>query len=145
MSRHTIEAGEPAAFEIVIGYDPPLDSFFAQVINREVRARIERAQEERERAYRDALTRGVEPDADRDEAEDEDYFTLWVGTTVGEVQTVEDLAEALAPYAVISPEMRETLRRDREREAHPPTRYQQLMRSLLRGSTKRRPEHDDQF
>lgn len=138
MSRHTIEAREPAAFEIVVGYDPPLDTFFGQVINREVRARIERAREERERAYRDALTRGVAPQNERDEAEDEDYFTLWVGTTGGEVQTVEALAEALAPYAVLTPEMQEALRRDREREAHPPTRYQQLMRSLLRDTTKKR-------
>jgi hypothetical protein len=138
MSRHTIEAREPAAFEIVVGYDPPLDTFFGQVINREVRARVEHAQERRERAYRDALAGGVEPEADGDEAEDEDYFTLWTGTTVGEVTTIEALTEALAPYAVLTPEMQETLRRDREREAHPPTSYQQLMRSLLGDTTKRR-------
>ena len=134
MSRHTIEAGEPGRYEIIAGYDPPLDSFFGQVIYREVRARIERAQDAREWAYREALSKGVEPEMDEDE---DDYFTLWVGTTVGEVPTVERLAEALAPYAVLTPEMLETLRADREREAHPPTHYQQMMRSVLDDITKK--------
>ena len=138
MSRHTIEAGEPAAFEIVVGYDPPLDTFFGQVIDREVRARIEHAREKRERACRDALAGGIEPETGGDAAEDQDYFTLWVGTTVGEVTTVEALTEALAPYATLTPEMQETLLRDRDREAHPPTSYQQLMRSLLSDTTKKR-------
>lgn len=138
MSRHTIEAGEPGRYEIIVGYDPPLDSFFGQVIDREVRARIERAQEEHERAYREALASGVGPETNENEAEDEDYFTLWVGTTVGEVPTVDVLAEALAPYATLTPEMRETLRADRERQTHPPTRYQQMMRSVLDDITKKR-------
>lgn len=133
MSRHTIEAKEQGRYEIIVGYDPPLDSFFGQVIDREVRARLER-----ERAYSEALSRGVEPETNDDEAADEDYFTLWTGTTVGEVPTVEALAEALSRYAALTPEMRETLRRDREREAHPPTAYQQMMRDLLNNVMKKR-------
>ena len=132
MSRHTIEAKEPGRYEIIVGYDPPLDSFFCQVTRREVRARIEREQEERERAYGKALSRGVEPEAVEDETADEDYFALWTGTTVGEVPTVEALAEALSPYAVLTQELQDTLRRDREREAHPPTAFQQMMRELLK-------------
>ena len=132
MSRHTIEAEEPGRYEIIVGYDPPLDSFFGQVIDRELRARLERAHEEREQAYSEALSRGVEPETDEDETADEDYFTLWSGTSVGEVPTVEALAEALSRYAVLTPEMREMLRRDREREAHPPTAFQQMMRDLLK-------------
>ena len=138
MSRHTIEANEQWRYEIIVGYDPPLDSFFGQVIDREVRARHERAQEERERAYSEALSRGVEPETNDVETADEDYFTLWTGTTVGEVPTVEALAEALSRYAALTPEMRETLRRDREREAHPLTAYQQMMHDLLNHVTKKR-------
>lgn len=137
MSRHTIEAEEPGRYEIVVGYDPPLDSFFGQVIDREVHARLERAQEEREQSYSEAAARGVKPETVEDETAEEDYFTLWVGTTVGEVPTVEALAEALSRYAALTPEMRETLRRDREREAHPPTAYQQMMCDLLNNVTKK--------
>jgi len=132
MSRHTIEAKEPGRYEIIVGYDPPLDSFFGQVIDREVRARLEREHEERGRAYGEALSKGIEPEADVDETADEDHFTLWAGTTVGEVPTVEALAEALTPYAVLTPEMKETLRHDREHEAHPPTAYQRMIRDLLK-------------
>lgn len=132
MSRHTIEAEEPGRYEIIVGYDPPLDSFFGQVIDREVRARLEREQEERERAYSEALSKGIELETDEDETADEDYFALWTGTTVGEVPTVEALAEALSRYATLTPEMRERLRCDREREAHPPTALQQMMRDLLK-------------
>lgn len=132
MSRHTIEAEESGRYEIIVGYDPPLDSFFGQVIDREILARLEREQEKRERAYGEALSRGVEPETGEDETADEDYFALWVGTNVGEVPTVEALAEALSQYAALTPEMQETLRRDREREAHPPTAFQQMMRDFLK-------------
>lgn len=132
MSRHTIEARDPDRFECIVGYDPPLDTFFGQIIDRMARARLERAQEEGERrdsAYAEATSEGVGPDTG--ESEDGDYFVLWVGTTVGEVPTVEALTAALAPYVSLTPEIGESLRRDREREAHPPTRHQQMIRSLL--------------
>lgn len=131
MSRHTIEAEEPGRYDIIVGYDPPLDSFFGQVIDREVRARLERAQEERERAYSEAVSRGIETETDEEETADEDYFVLWVGTTVGEVPTVEALAKALSGYATLTPDIQETLQQDRECEAHPPTAFQQMMRDLL--------------
>lgn len=138
MSRHTVEAREPERYEIVVGFDPPLDTFFGQVIDRETRATVEHRQERREQLYRDALASGVEPEPDDDESTDEDYFTLWVGTSVGEVLTVEALADALAPFATLTPELRETLRNDCAREARPPTEHQLLIRSFLDGITKKR-------
>lgn len=129
MSRHTVEARDPDRFECIVGYDPPLDTFFGQVIDREILARLVQAQEERKRTDAEATSEVVEPDFG--ESEDEDYFVLWVGTTVGEVPTVEALTAALAPYVSLTAEIGEWLRRDREREAHPPTRHQQMIRSLL--------------
>lgn len=136
MSRHTIEAREPERFECIVGFDAPLDTFFGQVIDRERRARLERQWEERESAYRGAVASGTDLEASEGDS-DEDYFTLWVGTNASEVPTVEALADLLDAYAVLTPEMRGMLRGDREREAHPPTHYQQMVRDLLCTAKKR--------
>ncbi len=113
MSRHIIQAREAARFEIIVGYDAPLHTFFAQVKDREVLARAE----------------------DDESSVDEDYFALWVGTSLNEIPTVESLANALAPYADLPDEGRETLRRDHEREAHPPTTHQRQMLDFIKDLT----------
>lgn len=113
MSRHSIQAREPERFEIIVGYDAPLQTFFAQVIDLDMLAR-----------------------AENDESSvDEDYFALWVGTSHNEILTVEALANALAPYAYLTDEARETLRRDHEREAHPPTTHQREMLAFTKNLT----------
>jgi hypothetical protein len=82
MSRYIIPSFDPA-FEIVIGWDWPLKSFFAQVLDTR-------------------LTPG-----------DEGYARLWIGGTFDEIQNPEELQAPIASYADLTDEMLATLRADR--------------------------------
>ena len=86
MSRHAIETFDPNNTAIV-GWDPPLQTFFALVKSR--------------------LREKRDPD---------DPFLLWIGCEAGEIADVEALAAQLAPFAELAPEIRAALEADREHE-----------------------------
>jgi hypothetical protein len=100
MSRYTIEALDPG-LTVTIGWDNPLQTFFAQVSRRDV----------------------------GDDADDEaDPVILWLGGTPREVPTNEALATGLADYAVIPADVVEALHRDGAAgAARPPTEFQKAM------------------
>jgi hypothetical protein len=83
MSRRTIPAHAPG-LTILVGWDNPLGTFFAQV------------------------TRTFESDDD-----ESDPIVFWIGTEFGEVPHAQDLVGALAPYAALTPEVVAQLRTDR--------------------------------
>lgn len=131
MSRHHIPTKDSERYECIVGYDAPLDTFFGQVIDREINARIQRRWQEREAAARAAIAAGQKPEAEDDSDDSEDYFALWIGTSVGEVQSVIALTRALVSFAELSLEMQTALEEDRKREARPATAHQQTMRDFL--------------
>lgn len=102
MSRYEIPARDPG-LSAAVGWDNPLQSYFAQVSR----------QEERD--------------------DEEDNMLLWVGAAPREVVTVEDLARHLAPFADLAPEMAERLRADRVAKlGQAPTDVQQTALAVLR-------------
>jgi hypothetical protein len=82
MSRHKIE---PFAkrFEVTVGWDRPMNTFFAQVEDREVTD------------------------------EDSDPVIVWVGTSHSEILRPEALQHHVAKFVTISQEMIDTLHADR--------------------------------
>ncbi len=68
MSRHELEP-HTAGREVVVGWDPPLRTFFAQVF-----------------------------DTTKDE-DDQAYELLWIGCTPGEISTAQDALQAVKPFA----------------------------------------------
>jgi hypothetical protein len=84
MSRHEIPGFSPAN-KIIVGWDRPLQTFFVQVIDRELE------------------------DAGADEK-----FVLWLGCSLREICGVEKLARLVSLFAELSPEMRATLFGDKE-------------------------------
>jgi hypothetical protein len=73
MSRHVIPALFPNV-TVVIGWDNPLNTFFAQVTR------------------------------EQDDDDSHDPVVLWLGSRPGEVIAARDLVAPLMPYAVLSPE-----------------------------------------
>jgi len=103
MSRHEIPARDQS-LSVVVGWDNPLQTFFAQV------ARTERG------------------DTDND-----DHMLLWIGTDPREVVTVDDLARHLAPFADLPADVAERLREDRVAKlGQAPTATQQEMLAVIR-------------
>lgn len=84
MSRHDIPARDPA-HKIIVGWDHPLQTFFMQVIDRELEA-----------------------------AGQDDKFVSWRGTRVREIYEVDDLRRRLSRYAELTPEMGATLYGDKD-------------------------------
>ena len=111
MSRYEFLTSE---HEIVVGWDNPLQTYFAQVW------KLEPGQVERPAPnfY----------DGSYDEP------VLWVGTAEGEVPTVEALCECLKPYAPALPKsIHDSLQQDLEGR-HEPTPHQKRMGSLVGGA-----------
>jgi hypothetical protein len=79
MSRYSIPALH-SEHQIVVGWDSPLASFFAEVIDQNLEAAIARGECSEEE---------VEP------------MLLWVGAIPGEIPTLEQLQAVIAPFAVI--------------------------------------------
>jgi hypothetical protein len=105
-SRYEIPTAAPGV-TVAIGWDNPLQTFFAQV------ARIQHGQED-----------------------DDESIMFWVGCAYGEVTSVERLAELIAAYAALSPEMATQLRADRAAALdRGPTALQRTMS----GRTRRQP------
>ncbi len=95
MSRYTFK-GKEAYWKVVVGWDNPLETFFAQVLD------------------------------ERDECPEEEGLLLWVGTTVEEVTAVESLAAAVEPYGKIPEDVWEALRRDRAARTPPSPAQREL-------------------
>ena len=85
-SRRSIPARTPD-LTVIVGWDNPLSTFFAQV---------ERIQ---------------------DDLDPRDPILLWIGSELGEVAQAEQLAGPLAPCAELTPEVVELLRADRAADA----------------------------
>jgi hypothetical protein len=88
MSRYTIPANSDQ-YEIVVGYDPALKSFFAALWDYEE----------------------CDPDEDRP--------TRWIGYEPRQVTSVDDLAAWLAGYATLGPRWRSLLEGDQARMSPP--------------------------
>ncbi|QJX01098.1 hypothetical protein [Frigoriglobus tundricola] len=86
MSRYELRGREPYTV-VVVGWDRPLSSFFAQVWD--------------------------ERDLEFGNPDDEPEPLLWAGCRAGEIRTVEHLDRVLSPYTSLSEEIRERLSRDR--------------------------------
>jgi len=82
MSRHDLTPFNPA-HETVVGWDPPLRTFFAQVL-----------------------------DTTADE-EDANYEVLWIGTRFREVPDPATVIAAVAPFASVPADLPGQLARDR--------------------------------
>jgi hypothetical protein len=83
MSQHRFRIG--GGREMLVGWDPHLGTFFAQVYPVDERGdRIEF----KENSVGD---------------EDEDATLLWVGTTLNEIRTVDQLKIRMAPYKLPAP------------------------------------------
>jgi hypothetical protein len=100
-SRRSIPARTPD-LTVVVGWDNPLSTFFAQV---------ERIQ---------------------DDGGPRDPVLLWIGGQTGEVAQAEQLAGPLAPYAELTSELIERLRADRAADAdRGPSVLQRTARSIF--------------
>ena len=105
MTRYSIDPFS-GRFEITIGWDRPLNSFFAQVHDLEV--------------------------SDDDEG---DPVVVWVGATHSEILTPEALQLHIARYGTIPDEIMQTLRADRVATLDTgDTRLQRAMRGIAEGN-----------
>jgi hypothetical protein len=84
MSRHEIPARNPT-HKVIVGWDPPLLTYFAQVILR------------------------AKEDAGKD-----DKFALWIPTPPLIIDEVEQLARRIRNFAELTPDMRVTLYGDKD-------------------------------
>jgi hypothetical protein len=110
MSKHVIEA-KNSKHRCTVGWDRGMSTFFAIVIDVELEKQAEVE-----------TSRCIEP------------VVCWIGADrVGEVETVEALAERLSEYAEISEDVRETLRRDKA-NAEPPTEGQRRGQEFIEGA-----------
>lgn len=97
MSSRRHVPGTRDDYEVLVGWDNPLITFFARV-------------------------EGKRDPSDRQRRE-----LMWVGTDRSEILTVERLSEVLRPYAMLSPAMLDDLRRDRAKDAdRGPTALQRM-------------------
>ena len=89
MSRHSLSPrpGTPEILRAVIGWDRPLQSFFAQVF----------------------VASAVPGEED---GEDAGEVLLWIGTEPGELPTPEAAIAVVESYAIIPSHLAEALRRD---------------------------------
>lgn len=84
MSRHEIPARDPA-HKVIVGWDHPLQTFFAQVIDRRAEA-----------------------------AGAGDKFVLWEGCDLREIYEIDQLARRVGRFAELLPELRTTLYGDKD-------------------------------
>jgi hypothetical protein len=108
MSRYLIPAIQ-TEHRIVVGWDSPLASFFAEVTDLNVEAAIERGE---------------------CSEEDVDATILWVGTMPGEIPTLEQLQSTIAPFAILSTDIMEQLQSDYDQPWFP-SPIQQFTRQFI--------------
>lgn len=85
MSRHEIPALRPEQHKVIVGWDQPLMSYFAQVIDRK-----------------------------KEEEDEDDKLVLWVGASLPRLYEIDDLQRALRGYAHLSQKIRTTLYGDKD-------------------------------
>lgn len=137
MSQHIIDEKDHLHF-IRLGFDPGLNTFYAQVVDRE----LHRLAEEAGARVDEAISRGRDCDPADASAADAETIIHWAGTTPDEITSVEDLAHALQRYVKLSAELRARLLEDMKREAHPPTHLQSKIRRLMTDSSKAQDRPD---
>lgn len=84
MSRHEIPARDPS-HKVIVGWDPPLLTFFVQVIDRA-----------------------------KEDAGDDEKFILWEGCSLREIYEIDRLARRVGKFAELTPQMRSTLYGDKD-------------------------------
>lgn len=84
MSRHEIRPRDPA-HKIIVGWDPPLCTYFAQVIDRQKEA-----------------------------AGEDEKFVLWIGCSYREISEIEELRIRIKPWAYINGDIGTKLYGDRD-------------------------------
>jgi hypothetical protein len=89
VSRRIVRSDDK--FEVVVGWDPPLRTFFVQVYD--------------VAAFAEAIA--ADPDANY-------VMPLWKGFDPGEVPTPEDAARLVEPWVTLSEQQLVTLRNDKE-------------------------------
>ena len=110
MSRHTIVSFSDR-FEVTIGWDRPLNSFFAQVQDLKI--------------------------ADGEQ----DPVVVWVGASYSEIPRPEDLQAHIAGFAIIPVEMLDALRADRNATLdRGNTKLQRELREIVEGNEVWREE-----
>ena len=102
MSRYNIEPND-SRYLVTVGYDPPLQTFFAMV-----------------------------NDLEREDDEEDEGPLYWVGTSNKEITTVQDLQESIREYAILDDDMIGQLEVDHI-HAEPPSHLQKLMIELFDG------------
>jgi hypothetical protein len=85
MSRHEIPARDAAAHKVIVGWDHPMLTYFAQVIDRA-----------------------------KEKSDPDDKLVLWGGTSLRELYEIDDLQRCLGRYANLSREIRATLYGDKD-------------------------------
>jgi hypothetical protein len=108
MSRYLIPAIQ-AEHRVVVGWDSPLASFFAEVTDLSLEAAIERGEYSEEE---------VNP------------MLFWVGAILGEIPTLEQLQDSVAPFAILSSDMVEQLQSDYD-QPWSPSPMQHSMRQFI--------------
>lgn len=123
MSKHE-QTSADGAYHVAYGYDNPLSTYFLQVYMAAQQRRADEAAARIETAY----AQGGQPtDADCRLA-DETGMILWLGTTTGELPTVEALVAAALPYVAIPAETITVLRAT-QASAPGPTALQATLRA----------------
>ena len=113
MSRHNIPTKNPLKYSCVVGYDNPLQTFFAQVIDNE-------AEE-----YNTQLP------ADSDEPEKIELI-VWNGCRSGEITSLDKLQETIRDYAILPHNIREMLEREKSNSPGP-NAFQKRMIGIVEG------------
>lgn len=93
MSRYRLNSIQNN-LEVHVGWDNPLDTFFATVC-----------------------------DIDKEEAGEEEYILLWLGGSPGEIKDISELIEPLKPYAILDEDIQQEMRKDYSNRT-PPSRLQ---------------------
>jgi hypothetical protein len=112
MSRYSVQCYEPEKFLCVAGWDGPLETYFAQVIDRESLDECERGKSATEADY------------------DGTNIIQWCGTRGGELPSVADLGAEIAEWAELPAELARRLEEDRK-GSWKPTELQRRMNELF--------------
>jgi len=89
MSRHNVTAFNTQPFTVIVGWDNPLQTYFAQVWDSQLKD------------------------------EDDGGCVFWVGTHPGSVRTAQDLAQVVSGYAVLPEDLVTQLEQDQAESEPP--------------------------
>ena len=115
MSRYYLRCPESDRYFAVVGWDAPLETFFAQVIDRTKLDKSERGKPDAEAEY------------------DHESVVLWRGTKPGELPTTEHLAGTLAAYTMLPEELVRKLAKEQTTSEKPSPLQRQMMKLFAPG------------